>query len=487
MMQKIKKFKLLISLALLLGSGALLNAALTVWMARDMLMQQSVTRTLPAWSDELAAALRADMRSAQQQADRLSTDAALRELMNDDDVDDQRLLSHLKSVRSTERGVNRFVVSERSQHYVDDQGSIRPLNGERQFDSWYVRLRQSSAPAGAVLVPEPGSDGAPQIVVAHRLQDAGQQFAGVAGVAMPAANLFAGISHRADELSAAIYFADADGRIVYSDPKSNRFGNLHQQEGMSAVVATLLSDHAGNHGAIYQRGSQKLPVNAQWIPEIGWFLLVEENPSSINQAVWPLVWVNGAVGAGVMLVALVLAWFAVTELQRRMRNLAARDSMTGLMNRQSFTSSFQQTALEMQRLKLPLSFILFDIDYLKKINESHGHATGDRIIMEIARLSRRSVRGSDLVCRWGGEQFALLLPRCELEQAYKIAEQLRLNVQNHAFPFEQGEGSVTISLGVAEWTENETIDQLFGRVDEAVFHAKSEGRNRAEIAYFVED
>jgi diguanylate cyclase (GGDEF)-like protein len=105
--------------------------------------------------------------------------------------------------------------------------------------------------------------------------------------------------------------------------------------------------------------------------------------------------------------------------------------------------------------------------------------------MDIASLSKRSVRGSDLLCRWGGEQFAILLKRCELEQAYKVAEQLRLNVQNHPFSFDDREASVTISLGVAELTENETLDELFGRVDEAVYLAKSEGRNRAEISYYV--
>lgn len=135
-----------------------------------------------------------------------------------------------------------------------------------------------------------------------------------------------------------------------------------------------------------------------------------------------LAYANAGIGLIVTILALTLARFSIARLHNRLRTLASKDSMTGLMNRQSFTTSFQQTALEMQRLKLPLSFILFDIDYLKKINESLGHSNGDKIIMDIARMSKQSVRGSDLLCRWGGEQFALLLRRCELEQAYKVAE-----------------------------------------------------------------
>ena len=284
----------------------------------------------------------------------------------------------------------------------------------------------------------------------------------------------------------AVYVADQLGNIVFGDSRSNRVGNLHQLEGISSVADALLikksqaQPDAQSHS--YEKAGARYMLNARYIPELDWYLIVEENTAQSSLAVRPLAYMNGAIGILVTLLALLIAGFSIAGHHKRLHALASKDSMTGLLNRQSFTRSFQQTALEMQRLKLPLSFILFDIDFLKKINASHGHANGDKIIRDIALLSKRSVRGSDLICRWGGEQFALLLRRCELEQAYKIAEQLRVKVQNHAFSFDEREANVTISLGVAQWTENESMDALFGRVNEAVFFAKSEGRNRAEIS-----
>ncbi len=484
-MQRLKKYKLVIWLALLLITGTLASVGATMFLSREMVLQQQASQTLPVVSDSLIADLQRDIEHARNLSGSLVNDAAIREWLGDQEHDNESLLAHLKAIRSGDKTLVRFVVSERDQRYLDDQGNVRNVSAEHVTDAWYAKARRSSKVIEFSLVSDPGSEAAPRLFITYRMLDADQQLIGVVGTAVPANALFANIGHRTADGSTSIYFVDQEGRVAYSDPKSNRYGNLHQQEGMASIADQLMDAQAGNHSAAYQKGSQQWLVNARPVAELGWYLIVEQNPAALVQASWVLVGANGAIGATVLVLALLLAGFAVNTHQNRLRSLASKDSMTSLMNRQSFTSSFQQAALEMRRLKLPMSFILFDIDCLKKINESHGHAIGDRIIKDIARLSRRSVRGSDLVCRWGGEQFALLLQRCELEQAYKIAEQLRLNVQNHAFAINEGESSVTISLGVAEWAEDETIDQLFGRVDEAVYLAKSEGRNRVEISYFV--
>ena len=235
------------------------------------------------------------------------------------------------------------------------------------------------------------------------------------------------------------------------------------------IGLVLCSGGLGSSAIIYVLGSD---------------LLIAHSRSAVS--VVRLLALVSLVSAGLLTVlVLILTWFWITRYHQHVRKLVSRDSMTGLLNRQSFTKTFQQASVEMQQLKLPLSLILFDVDLLKKINEAQGHAFGDKIIRELAWLSRHSVRGSDILCRWSGEQFALLLKRCELDQAYKIAEQLRLNVQSHSFSQNSRQPPVTISLGVAQWAESESMDALATRVDEAVFLAKSEGRNRAEISYYV--
>jgi len=479
-----KKYSLLFWLGLLLVCGCLAGSAVMLTMAKNLLVQQSLSKTLPAIGDSLGSEIRLAISRAEAISAGIGEDGLLREWLTDPDQDHQSVIAHLKALRKKDSPATWFVVSDRDQKYVDSAGTVRTLSPENPADSWYARVHASTRGHEIVFQSEPGSDVA-QILIGYRVLDAEHIQTGIAGLSMPLDLLSSAMNRYAGDGSHAIYFVDQTGKIVLSDSKSKRVGNLHELEGLNPIAAQLLGNQQSTLSTSYDRAGAGIMLNARFIPELGWYLMVEESTAAAELGARGLAWVSAAIGLVLALLALLIAGASIARHQSSMRMLASKDSMTGLLNRQSFATSFQDAVLEMQRLKLPLSFILFDIDYLKKINEAHGHANGDRIIMDIARLSQRSVRGSDLVCRWGGEQFALLLRRCELEQAYKVAEQLRLNVQNHAFSIDDKKAPVTISLGVAQWTEDETIDELFGRADDAVFLAKSEGRNRAEISYFV--
>lgn len=479
-----KKYSLLLWLGLLLVSGCLAGSAVMLTMSKNLLMQQSLNKTLPAIGDSLTSEIRLAIGRAQTALPGLSEDPLLREWLMDADQDNQPVIAHLKSMRKKDNPATIFLVSEKDQKYVDSAGTVRILNPENLSDSWYGKAHASTRPAEIMLQSEPGSDVA-QILVSYRMFDSERHQIGNAGLFMPLDMLSLAMDRYVGDGSHSVYFADQSGKIVFSDSKSKRVGNLHELEGLNLIASKLLNNQHSTLSTSYDRSGSGIMLNARYIPELGLYLMVEESPAVAELGARQVGYVNAAIGLAMALLALLIAGASIARHQNRMRMLASKDSMTGLLNRQSFATSFKDAALEMQRLKLPLSFILFDIDYLKKINEAYGHANGDRIIMDIARLSKRSVRGSDLVCRWGGEQFALLLQRCELEQAYKVAEQLRLNVQNYAFSIDDKKAPVTISLGVAEWTADESIDELFGRADDAVFLAKSEGRNRAEISYFV--
>ena len=142
---------------------------------------------------------------------------------------------------------------------------------------------------------------------------------------------------------------------------------------------------------------------------------------------------------------------------------------------------FRQSALEADRSGRPLSGILFDIDFFKQVNDSHGHLAGDNVLRTIAQLARETVRESDIVTRWGGEEFVILLKECALEQAVAVAEKLRHAIDHHDFSAIAPERHITISLGVAQYGTQESPAGFFARVDEALYKAKANGRNRLQV------
>lgn len=161
---------------------------------------------------------------------------------------------------------------------------------------------------------------------------------------------------------------------------------------------------------------------------------------------------------------------AVRELER----LASTDFLTGTVNRRQFEKLVEAEVVRSRRYGNRLSQILLDVDRFKSINDRFGHAQGDRVLVELSRLLEANLREVDVLARWGGEEFVILLPQCDLEQAAAVAEKLRACLDAHRI---DGVGRVTASFGVAEHADGESLGQWLQRVDRALYAAKCAGRN----------
>lgn len=133
------------------------------------------------------------------------------------------------------------------------------------------------------------------------------------------------------------------------------------------------------------------------------------------------------------------------------------------------------------RYRQPLSLILFDIDHFKKINDEYGHQAGDRVLCELARLGNDLIRFSDILFRWGGEEFSIIVPSTNYQGAVQLAETLCKATANHHFP---KVGMITISLGVTEYHSAESIEHWFVRTDKMLYAAKHAGRNTVRAAMY---
>jgi diguanylate cyclase (GGDEF)-like protein len=155
--------------------------------------------------------------------------------------------------------------------------------------------------------------------------------------------------------------------------------------------------------------------------------------------------------------------------------MALTDKLTGIANRRGVEREIGHELLRLRRYQTPISFVLFDIDHFKAINDSHGHETGDEILRQVAHAIAGSIRDTDLVARWGGEEFLVILPETSQAGALVCAEKIRAKVQavgdRVGFP-------VTISGGVYQPSPGETMSEVVARADARLYDAKNSGRNR---------
>ena len=167
-----------------------------------------------------------------------------------------------------------------------------------------------------------------------------------------------------------------------------------------------------------------------------------------------------------------------------LERLAHHDVLTDKPNRRALVAALSEELALSERHYSPCSLILLDIDHFKRVNDTHGHDAGDKVLIATANLAATSVRDTDLFGRWGGEEFLIIAPRTGLEGAAALAERLRHLVAAHAFEV----GTVTASFGVASYQPGDSVDSLVKRADEALYASKKGGRNRVEafMRKFVE-
>lgn len=159
-------------------------------------------------------------------------------------------------------------------------------------------------------------------------------------------------------------------------------------------------------------------------------------------------------------------------------NQSTIDTLTGIANRTHFNLLLKHNLYVVQREKTPLSFIFFDIDHFKSVNDTYGHLVGDDVLRHLANLISNSLRKSDMVARWGGEEFIILLSNTPVQAAVTIAQKLRETIENEEFATVQ---HITCSFGVTQLLENEEGETLLLRLDQQLYNAKEGGRNRVEV------
>jgi diguanylate cyclase (GGDEF)-like protein/PAS domain S-box-containing protein len=171
----------------------------------------------------------------------------------------------------------------------------------------------------------------------------------------------------------------------------------------------------------------------------------------------------------------------VEQNNRELERLAARDALTGALNRRAFLKAFDAVQAEAQRTGGNITCLMVDIDHFKRINDSHGHGVGDRVIQEVARKLQDSIRGTDLLCRWGGEEFCVVVSGLPAAEAVDFAERVRMRIEREcgAAVREVPGLRVTASIGVDRWAgADDALSALVERADQALYRAKRGGRNR---------
>lgn len=478
-----EKYRSLAVIGAVLVAGLCATGATTYVAVHDAAQGAVAARVLPLASDAAFADLQAEFMRPAQVASLMAADSFARDWLLQGEASAEPIQRYLAELRQRTGAKSMFFASERTRRHYGSEGEPTALQENSAQDAWFFRIREAKVPFVIELGSERTNGGTPTLFVTQRMLDKDGNFLAAVGAGFSTEGLLRIIDSHRRRFDTNIYLIDAQHRVVSlgasATPASDTFDSL---PGIGGLAQALLHNKTMPVSMAVPLGSGTMHVSSRFLPATGWHLLVEARDEAGTALAGKLVAINAAIGTAATLLALILVALMRKRYQDQLGQMAGSDTLTGLLNRQAFDLVFRQAAREADRYGRPLSGVLFDIDFIKQVNERHGNDAGDEVLRIIGRLVRGLLRESDIITRWNGEEFFVLLKECTLEQAVVVAEKIRQEVDLHDFSSAIPDGHVTISLGVAQHEAGETASSFFRRADEALFKAKMNGRNRLHVA-----
>jgi diguanylate cyclase (GGDEF)-like protein len=279
-----------------------------------------------------------------------------------------------------------------------------------------------------------------------------------------------------DDMPEGVLLLDANLKVQFLNKKVRKYFSVTvEQLAARPSYGELIANapHASDHGVPTEKLGEYFAGRIEAVRSANPAIRDAETPDGRRIRVHCAVTPSGG---------RMMTYCDVTDLIRNaelLEKLATIDSMTGLYNRRHFLALAEAEWSRFQRYQRPLSMLMIDIDHFKSVNDRYGHAVGDQAIISVATACQQGKRGSDVVGRLGGEEFAILLPETDVAQAAVVAERVRESVAGHVLSVHDVQFKLTISVGIAAATASMSgTDALLRAADQALYQAKSGGRNR---------
>ncbi len=475
------KYKLITALSRILVFAFVVINIVNYQVAKDSVRSGIINNSLPLTRDNIYSEIQADLMRPIFVSSLMANDTFLKDWAINGEKDTDQIKKYLLEIMNRYGFFSTFFVSATSGNYFHFNGILKRVSREDAHDVWYYYFVDSGKNYSVVVDTDEASQNTLTIFINHRLNDYKGNLLGVTGVGLKMENVSNILSEYRNKYKRNIYLVDASGLVqVHSDKRLIGKVGLRDISGISEHAGAILGQKDHESVYEYEEKNRHILLITRYIPEFNWHLIVEQDQNEALQTIKSNFLRSMVFAAIVIIVVIGINIFTVNYFQSKLEKFAITDKLTGAFNRRELDFTFAKTLKTAGRQHTALSAILIDLDCFKKINDIHGHVTGDTVLKQVVDIINQGMRGKDLLVRWGGDEFMALTP-CNLDIAAAMAERIRLAVEEKEFNSKENPISMTISCGVSQFQEDDSIDTLTRRCDEALYVAKGKGRNRVEV------
>ncbi|MFZ3205616.1 MAG: diguanylate cyclase, partial [Pseudomonas sp.] len=466
---------LVLLLLVLLGCGFLATSLASYYAALDSIRDNIVNTELPLTSDNVYSEIQKDLVTPVLISSMMARDTFVRDWVMSGEQDVAQMTRYLREVQEHYGAVTSFFVSDQTHTYYQAKGVLKQVAAQEPRDSWYFRVRDMQEPYEINVDVDLANQDRLTVFINYKVFDYDQRFIGATGVGLTVDAVVKLIDDYQARYDRSVYFVDTDGRIVLTGatggPMGAKVGQaLGEVAGLEDLQAKLPQPQTGDFE--YQEQGRGHFLNVRFIPELDWYLFVDKHETGALAGIRQSLYLNLLICLVVTAIVLTLVSVVLRRYQTRIAALATTDQLTELLNRRGFNLLANQAIQEARRNPSPLCALLLDLDNFKDLNDNHGHLAGDEVLRGFANKLRDNLRQSDIICRWGGEEFILLLKDTSPEQARLLAEKVRQQTAHSNFSYKGASLQITTSIGLAELHPDDSLSEPLARADRALYRAK---------------
>ncbi len=451
---------------------------------REAITNNLKYEALPLISDNIYSELQQDLITPIENSSLMANDEFLINWVLSGESGQIDVVRYLKRITKKYDYFSAFYVSEQTKNYYYQDGVLKQISPEDKHDVWYYTFRDSGLDYDLDVDTNQAANNTLTIFINHRLEDEQGNFLGVTGVGLEMQSIGKTLDNYRERYKHQVYMIDSSGLIqVHPNQDWIEVVNIKSLPGMETISEQILSNREGTNIYEYRDQKKEMILSTRYFPDFDWFLIVEEDKTASLKSAKNYLIFNLLVGSLVSLLITLLIMFMINRFSKRLEALATNDPLTGLNNRRKFQELFERELNFAKRYNQPLSVLFLDIDDFKSVNDQYGHTAGDQYLKEFSRALSDEIREVDVLARWGGEEFAVLLNNLDTEGAYRVAERIRQNTAAVKVQTPEGKISRTISIGITtSHPDQMTMENILKVADQALLRAKQSGKNKTWIA-----
>lgn len=472
------RWKLVFILGAILVTGFFVVNLANYLVSSKSIRSALINNELPLTSNNIYSEIQASLLRPIYISSLMANDTFLKDWVIEGETDVDKITRYLTEIQKKYQVASTFLVSAKTYRYFHAKGILKTVSPNVPKDSWFFSMASHPGNYRVDVDANEANRNHLTIFVNHKLHDFDGNFIGVTGLGLDVVNVAEMIDRYTQSYQRNIYFVDKQGFVKsHHDESMIDTVNILKMPGISKVAPQLL---AGENGfTVYEQEQDTVLLSYRYIPELDWYLLVEQPEDVALEPLRRALYFNLIISTVITLMVLLISGFTVHRFQSRLEIMARTDKLTGLFNRQYFDALFAHALSNIGRNTSRLSLALFDVDHLKMVNDREGHVAGDQFLSSVALLARDHIRKNDIIARWGGDEFAILLQECDSKSATRIMNNIREAVES-TLNREGSQVHLSISVGIAEFEAGDSCETLLTRADSNLYEAKRKGRNRVE-------